>query len=91
MCLAVPARLLSCSQHEAIADLHGNRVRVSTMLVPDVLPGDWVLLHAGFAIQRLAPEDVLEVWCNLEKLQRSGGTPGVAEVADGALREADHA
>jgi hydrogenase expression/formation protein HypC len=69
MCLAVPARLLSISHTEGIVDLHGTRVRVSTALVPDVLPGDWVLVHAGFAIQRLEPQDVAEVWTNLAALQ----------------------
>jgi hydrogenase expression/formation protein HypC len=62
MCLAVPAKLVSCSGTTGLADLHGNRVQVSTILVPDVVPGDWVLLHAGFAIQRVNEQDVKQTW-----------------------------
>ncbi|MCC7204687.1 MAG: HypC/HybG/HupF family hydrogenase formation chaperone [Phycisphaeraceae bacterium] len=52
----MPAQLVSCHGEEAVADMHGNRVRVSTLMTPDVGPGDWVLVHAGFAIQRLDAE-----------------------------------
>jgi hydrogenase expression/formation protein HypC len=40
-------------EQTATADLHGNRVRVSTMLVPEAGIGSWVLVHAGFAIETL--------------------------------------
>ena len=54
MCLAVPAQVVSCDKNsDAIVDLHGNQLPVSILLVPHVEPGDWVLVHAGFAIQRL--------------------------------------
>jgi hydrogenase expression/formation protein HypC len=62
MCLAVPAKLVSCTGTSGVADLHGNRVQISTMLVPDVVPGDWVLVHAGFAIQRVEEEEVRQTW-----------------------------
>jgi hydrogenase expression/formation protein HypC len=54
MCLAVPARIVEQQDEQtATADLHGNRVRVSTMLVPEAGIGSWVLVHAGFAIETL--------------------------------------
>lgn len=63
MCLAVPARLIRReSDRQAVADLHGNQVRISTVLVPDAQIGDWVLLHAGFAIQKLDGDDVRETF-----------------------------
>lgn len=70
MCLAVPAQLVSCDAEEAVADLHGNRVRISTQLVPEVAVGDWVLVHAGFAIQRLDCQTAEETWAVLEDLAR---------------------
>ena len=94
MCLAVPARLLSCSHDQAVADLHGTRVRISTVLVPDALPGDWVLVHAGFAIQRLEPQDVAEVWTAVNQFQAhvasqrpAAPTPGkpAADAAAGGI------
>lgn len=62
MCLAVPARLTSCQGSDAVADLHGNQVPISIMLVPNAVPGDWVLVHAGFAIQKLTAQDVEETF-----------------------------
>jgi hydrogenase expression/formation protein HypC len=56
-------------------DLHGNRVRVSTLLVPEVKDGDWVLVHAGFAIQQLTAETLEETWAVLEDLKNAGGQP----------------
>lgn len=69
MCLAVPARVVEHSENEAVADLHGNRTRVSTLLVPEVEVGDWVLVHAGFAIQRIRPEEAERTWSVLADLQ----------------------
>jgi hydrogenase expression/formation protein HypC len=68
MCLAVPAQLRSCSSQEAVADLQGTRVRVSTVLVPEAREGDWVLVHAGFAIQRLDEQAVNETWAVLGQM-----------------------
>jgi hydrogenase expression/formation protein HypC len=70
MCLAVPAKLITCTKSDAVADLHGNRVRVNTVMVPDALPGDWVLVHAGFAIQRLEPQAVSDIWAAVTELHR---------------------
>ena len=67
MCLAVPAKLLETNGSEAIADLHGNRLRITTLLVPDVQAGDWVLIHAGFAIQRLDEQSAARTWAVLEQ------------------------
>ena len=76
MCLAVPAQLVSRSESSAIADLHGNRVQISTILVPDAIAGDWVLVHAGFAIQRLSDDDARKTWDVLADMKRAeGGGP----------------
>lgn len=69
MCLAVPAQLVEqFDDHTATADLHGNRVEVNTMLVPEAEVGDWVLMHAGFAIQRLDEQEAGETWSVLRDL-----------------------
>ncbi len=81
MCLAVPARIVSQELDEAVVDLHGNQVRISTMLTPEVRTGDWVLVHAGFAIQHLSQEVAKQTWSILEDLIESqepaGGNEGV--------------
>jgi hydrogenase expression/formation protein HypC len=80
MCLAVPAMLVECDGESAVADLHGNRVRISTALLPTAKVGDWVLIHAGFAIQSLDGDDATETWAVLEDVARAadpteGGSP----------------
>ncbi len=74
MCLAVPARLDQCSPADqtAIADLHGNRVEISTALIADAAVGDWVLIHAGFAIARLTEQETAEVWSVLKDVINHG-------------------
>jgi len=71
MCLAVPARLSECKNGEAVAEMHGNRVRVSTILVPEAVDGDWVLVHAGFAIQRLDAKEAAETFAVLEEVDQA--------------------
>ena len=72
MCLAVPARLIRCeADRQAIADLHGNRVQISTVLIPDAQVGDWVLLHAGFAIQKLDGDDVRETFAVMQDVRKA--------------------
>lgn len=71
MCLAVPAKLVELKGKEAVADLHGNRVPVCTVLVPEAGIGDWVLMHAGFAIQRLDQAAAQQTWAILEDLDEA--------------------
>lgn len=68
MCLAVPARLNRLDGIEGHADLHGNEIPVCTALVPEAAVGDWILVHAGFAIQKLDPEQAQRTWAVLEDL-----------------------
>ncbi len=50
MCLAVPARIEAIRGHEADVDMGGVNLRVSLMLTPDARVGDYVIVHAGYAI-----------------------------------------
>lgn len=58
MCLAAPARVISIADREAVVDYNGVRTtaRLDTLIEP-LAPGDYVLIHTGFAIRRLSPED----------------------------------
>ncbi|MEW6249009.1 MAG: HypC/HybG/HupF family hydrogenase formation chaperone [Planctomycetota bacterium] len=62
MCLAVPGQIVECSGDEAVVDLQGNTLRVSKVLTPGAGPGDWVLIHAGFAIAQLNEVEARETW-----------------------------
>ncbi len=50
MCLAVPMKLIERHEALGVAELDGVRREVSLMLQPDVEVGDFVLVHAGYAI-----------------------------------------
>lgn len=71
MCLAVPGKLIKCEGGQALVDLHGNRLEISTVLVPEAVTGDWVLVHAGFAIQRLSEQEASETFAVLDDLEQS--------------------
>ena len=62
MCLAVPGKVIECHGDEAVVDMQGNTLRVSRVLTPEVDRGDWVLVHAGFAITRLDEAEAKETW-----------------------------
>jgi hydrogenase expression/formation protein HypC len=58
MCLAIPVRVTELREGSmAIVDLDGIRKEVSLALVDDVRPGDYVILHVGYALARLDPAE----------------------------------
>ncbi|OIO29262.1 MAG: HypC/HybG/HupF family hydrogenase formation chaperone [Candidatus Hydrogenedentes bacterium CG07_land_8_20_14_0_80_42_17] len=60
MCLAIPARILERKDDLAIVELEGVKRECSLQLLPEACAGDWVILHAGFAIERLDEESAME-------------------------------
>jgi len=62
MCLAVPGKIVEASAEEAIVDFLGNRQRVDMTMAPDAVAGEWVLVHAGFAITTISEADALDTW-----------------------------
>lgn len=54
MCVAVPSKIVSIENGTAIVDVYGARRMVSLLLMEDEInEGDYVLVHAGFAIQKI--------------------------------------
>ncbi len=72
MCLAAPARVISIAENVATVDYGGveARCRLDT-LTEEVAVGDYVLIHTGFAIRRLSPEDGEETLKLFDELARS--------------------
>ncbi len=57
MCLAIPSKIIRKDDMMATVDVYGARRDVSLMLMPEeVETGDYVLVHAGFAIQKVTRE-----------------------------------
>ncbi|MBU0995015.1 MAG: HypC/HybG/HupF family hydrogenase formation chaperone [Proteobacteria bacterium] len=53
MCLAVPSKVIRIGDNTAVIDVDGVTFETSTILLDDVNVGDYVIVHAGFAIQKL--------------------------------------
>ena len=58
MCLAIPARVVAVTEPDtALIEVDGVRKRVSLALLDGVAPGDYVIVHVGYALTRLDPEE----------------------------------
>ena len=57
MCLGVPAKILETNEGAAVVELGGVRLEISVMLIDDISVGEWVIVHAGFAIEKLSEEE----------------------------------
>ena len=61
MCLAVPAEVKKIQGHEALLDYGGGvKRKANVSLIEDLKVGDYVIVHVGFAIQKLDREAALE-------------------------------
>ena len=61
MCLAVPLKIISIKGKMGIGELGGVKRKISLMLLDKVRVGDYVLLHAGFAINKLETKEAEEL------------------------------
>ena len=60
MCLAVPLKIVSVEGRQAVGEACGLTQKLRVDFVPDVRPGDYVMVHAGFAIETLSEEQARE-------------------------------
>lgn len=60
MCLAVPAEVVEIEGNTAILDFGGARRKANISLLEDTKIGDYVIVHVGYAIQKLSKEEALE-------------------------------
>jgi hydrogenase expression/formation protein HypC len=72
VCLAVPGRVVALEErHETLmaeVDFGGVRKDVCLQYLPEVALGDYVIVHVGFAIQRLDERSALETLAEFERL-----------------------
>lgn len=73
MCLAIPARVVEVRPgQQAVIDLSGVRKEISTALVEEVSIGEYVIVHVGYAIGKVDPDEAqrtLELFNELERAQ----------------------
>jgi hydrogenase expression/formation protein HypC len=60
MCLAIPSKIISIENEMATIDVDGVRRQASMLLLEDAKVGDYVIVHAGFAIKKLDEAAALE-------------------------------
>ena len=69
MCLAVPLKLIEINGQTAIGEAMGVSREVRVDFIRDPKPGEYVIVHAGFAIERLSEQQAqldLEAWAEVE-------------------------
>ena len=89
MCVAYPGKILSIENQHARVDFTGSVVPVNISMV-DVAPGDYVLVHAGMAIQKVETEEAQE-WIALFRDLEAATEDVADEVPDVATTENDNA
>jgi len=76
MCLAVPMKLVELRDESiGVADLDGSRHEVDLSLITEPRLGDYVIVHAGFAIEKLEQQDADERLALFQELAASMGGP----------------
>jgi hydrogenase expression/formation protein HypC len=85
MCLAIPGKIVeitSDATHSALVDVMGVRRRVDLGLLQEgrPKPGDWVLIHVGFAMSKISEEEALD---QMHTLQMLGESEAVIEEVRG--------
>jgi hydrogenase expression/formation protein HypC len=79
MCLAIPGKIVEISSAEnrdsAIVDVVGVRRRIDLGLLQDDMPapGDWVLIHVGFAMSKISEQDAADQMNTLRMLGEAEG------------------
>ncbi len=69
MCLAIPSRIVDLREFTATVDVSGARREVSLLLLPEeAKTGDYVLVHAGFAIQKVDEDAAMDALNLLREL-----------------------
>ncbi len=69
MCLAIPMKIKKISRPTATAEAGGLDQEVRVDLIEDLSPGDYVIVHAGFAIQKMTQKEALENLKLLEEIK----------------------
>src|SRR4030043_2371734 len=93
MCVGVPSKIVKIDDYMAIIDVEGAQREISLLLLnEDVKVGEYVIVHAGFAIQKIQEEDAKE---NLRLMKKMFGvedevTPDVSQTKKKSKKTRTH-
>jgi len=71
MCLAIPAKIEKIENQSAIVDFGGVRKKISLGIQTGISKGDYVLVHAGFAIGKVKEKEAEDTKLALEELKNA--------------------
>ena len=71
MCLVIPAKVISIDGTTALVAIEDVQYQASLLLLEDVQPGDFVMLHAGFAIEKVNLEEAAETIRLLNEIENN--------------------
>lgn len=71
MCLSIPAKIISIDGNMAEVSTGGAVFKAGLHLIEDAMVGDYILLHAGFAIQKISESDAAETLRFFEEMNDS--------------------
>ena len=60
MCVAIPAKVIEIYEYESLVDFGKIKKKVNTFFIEDIQIGDYVLIHAGCAVEKIIEEDAIE-------------------------------
>jgi hydrogenase expression/formation protein HypC len=71
MCLSIPVKIVSIDGSMAEVSAGGAVFQAGLQMIDDVKVGDYILLHAGFAIQKISEKDAVETLRLFEEINNS--------------------
>ncbi len=91
MCLAIPTQIKAIDEDNlAVVELGGVERQVSLIMTPEAQVGDYVLVHTGYAISLMDPEEAqasLEAFAELAEIQEQMAQEAASRIGPGAPQE----
>lgn len=75
MCLSIPGKVIAIKNDVATVSIGGTEVDASLALLEDVRVGEYLLVHSGFALQRISEEEALKTLELIRDIEESADTP----------------
>jgi hydrogenase expression/formation protein HypC len=69
MCLGIPAKIIKIDGEYADANINGATIRIGLQLLEDIEQGDYVLVHTGYALEKLSEKEALETLETIRQLE----------------------
>ena len=80
MCLGIPMKVIEIDGFNARCEAKGVEREVSLFMLQDeeIVPGDYVMIHVGYAIQKMTPQEARSAWEVFDQMLAADGPPDSA-------------